>query len=373
MLYKAINKFKIIIFPVIIILSLFFGVASAYAEESGTGESDILDKVISNAEEAGNADVDGDVDGDSIKDGYDNDGSAFSVAQNLCYGVYDAANFGWRLVRHMLTDDSTYSLSYNNGGQDINSIVRTVVNILKPFAFAFAYLAWLVNVMSSAAKYELMTAKRGFQLLAGLVLIGLWINFSLNVCSALVNINSDMVNAVLTQTKEELSFGYQFKGKVAEKSGIWIIGWFVDLMNAIFNGEFVFYILISLAMAVVAIIVSIKLAMRYLKISCLACVSPLFFGFVVGEETRPYFKNFISEFINTVMETLYMAIVYVIGLNWYNHISGSVSQKMLDSVSAESTFGSGSMPVMIFRGVIIIAIGIMMIKPPRILTDLIRR
>lgn len=363
MLYKAINKFKIIIFPVIIILSLFFGVASAYAEESGTGESDILDKVISNAEEAGNA----------TTDGYDNDGSAFDVISNFSYGIHDACNLGWKFVKLMLKGDSAYGLKYTDGGQDINSIVTTVVNILKPFAFAFAYLAWLVNVMSSAAKYELMTAKRGFQLLAGLVLIGLWINLSLNICSAIVNINSDMVRVILDQTSEELAYGSWYKNG-GEKSSLWIIGWIVDFVSAIANSEFIFYIIISLAMTVVAIIVSIKLAMRYLKISCLACVSPLFFGFVVGEETRPYFKNFISEFINTVMETLYMAIVYVIGLNWYNHTSAAEGEIITNLVEGNSTFGSSSqIPNMLFMAIVVIAIGVMMIKPPRILTDLIRR
>lgn len=69
-------------------------------------------------------------------------------------------------------------------------------------------------------------------------------------------------------------------------------------------------------MAVCIVIVIVKLVARCFELTCLVAISPIFFATLVGEETKRYFRRFISAFLSTAGYIVYIAIVYAVATQW---------------------------------------------------------
>ena len=81
------------------------------------------------------------------------------------------------------------------------------------------------------------------------------------------------------------------------------------------------------------------------------------------EITKPYFKNFILTFIQVAAQIVFMGIVYYIGAS---HVITEMGE--IDGFEGLISWFGKIAPNML----IIIAMSIMMIKPPRCLTNLIK-
>ena len=100
------------------------------------------------------------------------------------------------------------------------------------------------------------------------------------------------------------------------------------------------------------------------EISILLVVSPTFFACMTADTTRQYFQRFITTFISVVAEILFMAIVYAIGTEWY------IQDTTMSTITTKEDFWlwiSSTAP----SAIMILAMGLMMIKPPRVLKSLI--
>ena len=138
-----------------------------------------------------------------------------------------------------------------------------------------------------------------------------------------------------------------------------IIDFFINLC------PFLLIMLLIGAVLIVFIIVYIKLIIRTLEIAMLSVVSPVFFACSVGEATMPYFKKFISAFLSVCAEIIFMGLVYLAFL-WYCKgvdLAG-ISINDLYSFSSAGTFYTYM--------AVTVACGIMMIRPPQVLRDLVR-
>ena len=94
----------------------------------------------------------------------------------------------------------------------------------------------------------------------------------------------------------------------------------------------------------------------------LMVVSPAFFACASADVTKPYFKNFIINFIRCAFQIIFMAVVWVVVVQW---------QINKTTFGAYADLGSyiWNMVPNLFT---MIAMTIIMIKPPKVLTSLIR-
>ena len=83
---------------------------------------------------------------------------------------------------------------------------------------------------------------------------------------------------------------------------------------------------------------------------------------------QEYFKKFIMTFLSVVAQTLFMAIVILVGMTWFN-------DEVL-SITGDTGFlflgGDRSLADYLGDVFIIIAMGIMLLKPPAVLQNLVK-
>ena len=112
----------------------------------------------------------------------------------------------------------------------------------------------------------------------------------------------------------------------------------------------------------------IKLIIRTLEIAMLSVISPVFFACSVGEATMPYFKKFITAFLSVAAEIIFMAVVYLAFLWYCNGAFPSGGLKLEDLYNLESA-AAGQFYTFV---AVTVACGVMMIKPPQVLRDLMK-
>lgn len=258
------------------------------------------------------------------------------------------------------TVSSLFGVSWT--ADNIKSIADAVSPIIKTFAYFLATALFGVNVSRSALQFELMETKGQIKIFAGVILVKIWIDLSINICIYIINI----INSLTAQIINSFVNGpYMFAAQSSPPVP------FVD--NDLFGGigaiinvfcSFVYFIPELLLMAAVIfcmISVIIRIISRGFEMTALVTVSPIFFATLVGEGTKPYFKKFMASFISTCCYLFFVAVVYAVGTIW---ISESIS-------SAGTTAG-----LLIFGKnfaicLILLAVCHIIRKPPKVLTDLV--
>ena len=122
-------------------------------------------------------------------------------------------------------------------------------------------------------------------------------------------------------------------------------------------------LILIIIMIVCIVLVIIKLVARCFELTCLVSLSPIFFATLVGEESKRYFRKFMSAFLSTAGYIAYVAIVYAVGTRWVAqatepNLVSSLAQLFLPIIS--------TLP----RAIIIIACCRVMVKPPKVLLSL---
>ncbi len=151
----------------------------------------------------------------------------------------------------------------------------------------------------------------------------------------------------------------------ADRSGVWLVGDIIDFFKNLC--PFLLIMLLILIVLVIFLIVYIKLIIRTIEVAMMTVVSPVFFACSVGEATMPYFKKFIAAFLSVGAEIVFMGLVYLAFL-WYCQ---GVSLSGI-AVSDLYNFSSTSAGTFYTYTAVTVACGIMMIKPPQVLRDLVR-
>ena len=90
-------------------------------------------------------------------------------------------------------------------------------------------------------------------------------------------------------------------------------------------------------------------------------VSPAFFACYSSDVTKQYFKSFVTQFIQVAIQVVFMAVVFFLGSTWLNKTFSATTYK-----NASEWFSA-----MIPNLIAMIAITRMMVKPPKVLTNLI--
>lgn len=295
------------------------------------------------------------------------DNLAIDTCTAILASINSVADFGWSSIKTEISDDSWSDFRSNNG-----TIIDAAIAVTSIAAYAFAALFFMIGCLNKLYKYREISDKQVLELVARAVVIGVWIYYSAYICGVIYDLNAQLVEGVFNSTDAEIALSFfsndLTESEAVEGSGVPILGFLVDLFNTL---AVLFPRLIaSLVMLIVSWCVSIKLIIRSLECVCLISVSPLFFAALASEPTTPYFKNFITSYIGVVCETLFMAITYVAGYTVYNNY-------LQEQAAANATINSavatgGGIPTGDFRiYVIVIAIGVCMLTPPKALKSLV--
>ncbi len=111
-------------------------------------------------------------------------------------------------------------------------------------------------------------------------------------------------------------------------------------------------------------IVMVKLVLRSIELALLMVISPAFFACLSTDVTKEYFKKFISVFIQVATQTLFMAIAMAV-------CSGHLNTKKQIDIGSYAEMAKafiGISPTIL----IVIAMCVMMVKPPKVLTNLVK-
>ena len=125
-------------------------------------------------------------------------------------------------------------------------------------------------------------------------------------------------------------------------------------------------LILFFVVAVCIVIVMVKMVARVLELTCLTAVAPVFFATLVGEESKRYFRRFISAFLSTAGYVLFVTITYAISTQWVANTSPSTIHTADPTVNVVTNLIN-----VLPRAIIIIACCRVVVKPPRVLTSLL--
>ncbi len=186
------------------------------------------------------------------------------------------------------------------------------------------------------------------------------IDLSGTICIHILNICTKITTAIFDESGKMLEVSIPSIGEIAKSALPFGVGELVDLITAIIL--IIPVLVIAIILIAAASIIMVKLVLRSLELSLLIIVSPAFFACYSSEITKPYFKNFITTFIQCAVQLVFMAVVYYIGTRF-----GASAATPETFVDLAGWFLARSQVA-----IIALAIAIMMVKPPKILTNLVK-
>ena len=273
------------------------------------------------------------------------------------------ANDQWKRVGKALEKGGDLSGKDSfNKNFSIDTIKKSnMINIFKTFGYSLVLVFFSVTLIESTIKYEIFTIKGG-AMIFGRLLISKWvIDNSANICGYILTAVSDLLGKMAESMKaNEFMMIPEVPVVAAAKSKLWVIGSLVDLF---ISGVMALpLIIVAIITIVCAGLIVIKLVFRSFELAMLLCVSPAFFACASADATKPYFKNFVTNFIRCAFQIIFMAVVWVVAVNWQITKTDFSTYKDIGSFLWNMTPNLFTM----------IALTVIMIKPPKVLTSLIR-
>lgn len=242
--------------------------------------------------------------------------------------------------------------------EDSRSTLGKIVVPLKLFAYSLVLLFFAVNLVEQTIKYEIFTAKCALKVFGRLLLAKIIIDLSVRVCLLIISIIGSITVQMLDTVDVSLNI---FPDISLGKSDVKIIGPILDAIVA-FVVSIVLILIIGVVLVCVSI-VTIKLVLRSIELAVLMVISPAFFACLSTDVTKEYFKKFISVFIQVAAQTLFMAIALAVCCGHFN--TPPVEIKNLSGLAVGIIKIAPNI-------VMVIAMCVMMVKPPKVLTNLVK-
>jgi hypothetical protein len=272
--------------------------------------------------------------------------------------VINITNWLWEQVGLFLAGFGNSGSLPGYGITDHEGFAARWSSVFRTFAYGIVILLFGVNFIETALQYEMMTAKGAIKTFGRLLLAKLWVDLSTTICITILQINNDLLNQIVTTQLNNPNINPTVNISSGLES-IPIVGEILDTIYGILHlGPL---LIMAIAVCVIAVCVLVKLTIRSLEMAMMIVVAPVFFACWVGDATKQYFRKFMTNFIGIVFNIVFMAIVYIAGSEWLkqNAVVDSYADVLLWTQSAFPWF------------VVVIAMGIMMVKPPRILTSIV--
>lgn len=205
------------------------------------------------------------------------------------------------------TGGSTITFAGHDIGASFDTFIDSAVVVTKAFGYGIAIICFGIGFTNEAVAFELSTERGWFKILGQLLLAKIWVDVSVDICRGVYNIILSIASQIMSITP-----GVTLLQPVTSPSGDGAISslliWFTDFIN---------WFVPVLPLAAISIIILvclckmyIKLIVRNFEITCLMCVSPLFFATLASSATSSFFRRFISSFISVIAQVLWMGITY---------------------------------------------------------------
>ncbi len=263
----------------------------------------------------------------------------------------DAANSAWEDIGTSIKDFGT-----NNGMLPVDafSTARTFEGVFKTLAYSICVLFFGLNILNTTIKYELFTFKGSMGVTMRVLFAKIWIDLSYKICEWIIELNDSIVSAIFNISGNSMFI--KLPEIEYEASDIKLIGPIIDALMIFFKS--IPLLIFTVIFLIAAWIIIIKLMIRMIEIALMITVAPPFFACLAGgETTQRYFRNFMVTFTQVVVQTIFMAIVYGITSTWWTDIGNLSYQKFLEAFIPN-------------LGIVFVMV-IMIVKPPKILTNLI--
>ncbi|SCX31442.1 TrbL/VirB6 plasmid conjugal transfer protein [Ruminococcaceae bacterium P7] len=284
----------------------------------------------------------------------------------------------WSMLGKVIIDfgsgngSSANFLGISVSSASIETAANSLSALFKTFAYAIAVILFGVNITTTSLQNEILTLRGGIKVFARVILVKFWIDLAIPICIYVLNI----FNSIATQLMTQLSVTSSASNILTENfsyntssSGVFeivanylkqLIEWFKILITASP------LLIVLLVMAVCIIIVMVKMVARVLELTCLTAVAPVFFATLVGEESKRYFRKFISAFLSTAGYIIFVTITYALATKWVANASPSTVVTFDPTVNVVAN----TMNVLP-RAIIIIACCRVVVKPPKVFTSLL--
>ena len=242
---------------------------------------------------------------------------------------------------------------------DSKSTLSKGAEIIRIFAYSLVLLFFGINLVEQTIKYEIFNMKGIAKLLGRLLLSKLIIDLSTSVCMIIIKIVGYLTQSVLEKADCSLTITTDIQ---VEKSGYYIVG---DVIDAFINWRVALMVSSILLLFLIPILILIiKLVLRSIELAVLITVSPAFFACLSSDVTREYFKKFISIFLSVALQTLFMIIPLALCMGY---LTEPIKIEMSSSTSIINLLTN-----IMARAIVLVAMFIMMIKTPKVLTNLIK-
>ena len=252
--------------------------------------------------------------------------------------------------------DDTSHVGLGSGGVSLFNVFRVI-------GYSLVLVFFSANLIETTIKYEIFTLRGAVSVFGRLLIAKIIIDMSGKICIAIANICTEICGKILGTTLTELQFSVPQIDLVT--SDIWLVGPIIDYIVAmLIQGPLG---LIMLTIVITSILILIKLLLRSFEMAMLVTVSPAFFACFSSDVTKQYFKNFIVTFIQVSAQIIFMAVVYYIGTSQITGFGYAPDEP----IQTFAEVGQWCIKV-IPNTIVMVAMAIMMIKPPRVLTNLIR-
>ncbi len=296
------------------------------------------------------------------------DGSTVTGVRKVLIAFIELANKIWNSIGMIFYGASFGEniglLEYFNFQIDINSYVNSnVYTVMKTLAYSLVLLFFSVNMIETTIKYESVSLKGFIVMTIRIVIAKKLIDNCPKICTSIIKIVRDTIGQ-MWETKEVDLSDVMGKDTILDKilnvgqSKLPFVGEIVDAILVLVAA--VPIILMSLSAFIVGAIILVKILLWSVDMVILVSVSPAFVACWSSDVTKQYFKNFIVTFIQASLQLLYMAIVFF----------------LFKTFLATTVPDGDNMVIYMVRFVpnliVMIAMAIMMIKPPKFLTNMLR-
>ena len=286
------------------------------------------------------------------------EGEQKKAPSTLSDAFLDVLNQAWGVMPELITssvDDPVWQLTLEPSDQYNGTFYGIFVTI----GYSLVLVFFAANLIETTIKYEIFTLKGGVQIFGRLIVSKVIIDLSGRICMFILNICDNICTKIMENATHVLKMETPTVFET-QKNAVWPIGPILDFLEGLILAVPV--LLIILIMLIAVVFVMLKLVLRSLELSLLMIVSPAFFACYSSEITKPYFKNFILTFLQCALQIVFMAVVYALSADWLTNVN-----------SASTTEDVWAWFIkLIPNALIALAIAIMMIKPPKVLTSLVR-
>lgn len=286
----------------------------------------------------------------------DDDVTPASAITSATEVMAEITNYLWAYVT--IGFGSGDVMGYNFDAATFVNDNQGIVVIFRIFGYSLVLLFFAISLIDQTIKYEIFTLRGAVNIFGRLILSKFLIDASTTVCLLIISISQDLCGKILSENLENIIINPSI---TLETSNIWVIGPIVDGLIAIIM--LIPIILVYLVVSVSTCLIACKLLLRSFELTMLTTVSPAFFACFSSNTTNPYFKNFIVTFLQCAFQIVFMAVVYYVGVDKLTINGGTDIEGFADL----GKWVWNTTP----NALITLAMAIMIVKPPKVLTGLI--